>query len=87
MIFQKSSAKKISRLLEDFRNNLLTGLSLSDLTGHVMEFAEDQHGSRFIQQKLETASKQEKESIFNVSHSLYDLFFGWLWVQNLAVTS
>ena len=49
-----------------FRNNLLPGLSLSDLVGHVMEFAEDQHGSRFIQQKLETASKQEKENIFKV---------------------
>jgi len=58
------SEKKRSSLLEDFRNNLLPGLSLSDLVGHVMEFAEDQHGSRFIQQKLETASKQEKENIF-----------------------
>ena len=48
------------------RNNLLPGLSLGDLTGHVMEFAEDQHGSRFIQQKLETAGKQEKENIFKV---------------------
>ena len=50
------------------RNNLLPGLSLIDIIGHAMEFAEDQHGSRFIQQKLETASRQEKEDTFEVIH-------------------
>jgi hypothetical protein len=49
----------------------LPGLSLSDLVGHVMEFAEDQHGSRFIQQKLETACKKEKENIFKVGNFLF----------------
>lgn len=29
-----------------------------------MEFSGDQHGSRFIQQKLETANSDEKEQIF-----------------------
>ena len=29
-----------------------------------MEFAGDQHGSRFIQQKLETASLEEKQIVF-----------------------
>lgn len=30
-----------------------------------MEFSGDQHGSRFIQQKIETASSEEKQIIFD----------------------
>jgi pumilio RNA-binding family len=33
--------------------------------GHFVEFSGDQHGSRFIQQKLETASVGEKQMVFN----------------------
>lgn len=33
-----------------------------------MEFSGDQHGSRFIQQKLETANSDEKEMVFNEIH-------------------
>lgn len=29
-----------------------------------MEFSGDQHGSRFIQQKLETANSEEKQMVF-----------------------
>jgi hypothetical protein len=36
-----------SKLLEDFRNNRYPHLQLTDLTGHVVEFAQDQHGSRY----------------------------------------
>ncbi|CAI5463525.1 unnamed protein product [Closterium sp. Yama58-4] len=32
--------------------------------GHVVEFSADQHGSRFIQQKLEMATDAEKELVF-----------------------
>jgi mRNA-binding protein PUF3 len=31
---------------------------------HVVEFSGDQHGSRFIQEKLETANSDEKDQIF-----------------------
>lgn len=54
-----------SRLLEDFRNNRIPNLQLKDLNNHVVEFSQDQHGSRFIQQKLERASPQEKNMVFN----------------------
>lgn len=54
-----------SRLLEDFRNNRIPNLQLKDLSNHVVEFSQDQHGSRFIQQKLERASPQEKNGVFN----------------------
>ncbi|RUS71438.1 hypothetical protein EGW08_020799 [Elysia chlorotica] len=53
-----------SRLLEDFRNNRIPSLSLKDLVNHVVEFSQDQHGSRFIQQKLERATPQEKNMVF-----------------------
>ncbi|KAI0567232.1 Armadillo-like helical domain containing protein [Gracilaria domingensis] len=36
---------------------------LSEIENNVVEFATDQHGSRFIQQKLETATQEEKDSI------------------------
>ena len=32
---------------------------MQDIFGHVYEFSLDQHGSRFIQQKLETATLEE----------------------------
>lgn len=35
-----------SRLLEDFRNNRFPNLQLRDLPGHMVEFSQDQHGSR-----------------------------------------
>ena len=53
-----------SRLLEEFRNNRHPSLQLRDLTNHVVEFSQDQHGSRFIQQKLERASLSDKQMVF-----------------------
>lgn len=50
--------------MDDFRNSRTTNLQLSDLTNHVIEFSKDQHGSRFIQQKLERATKADLELIF-----------------------
>uniref|UniRef100_A0A4W4GSI2 Pumilio homolog 1 n=1 Tax=Electrophorus electricus TaxID=8005 RepID=A0A4W4GSI2_ELEEL len=37
-----------SRLLEDFRNNRYPNLQLREIAGHVMEFSQDQHGSRCV---------------------------------------
>lgn len=54
-----------SRLLEDFRNQRYPNLQLRDLTNHIVEFSQDQHGSRFIQQKLERATAAEKQLVFN----------------------
>ncbi|EXJ62764.1 hypothetical protein A1O7_03203 [Cladophialophora yegresii CBS 114405] len=55
-----------SPLLEDFRLNSKNNrkFELKDIYGYVVEFSGDQHGSRFIQQKLETANSDEKEQIF-----------------------
>lgn len=65
---QASSSDKPSgrsRLLEDFRNNRFPNLQLRDITNHMVEFSQDQHGSRFIQQKLERATPTEKQLVFN----------------------
>ncbi|KAL6851580.1 hypothetical protein J3F83DRAFT_667068, partial [Trichoderma novae-zelandiae] len=56
-----------SPLLDDFRNNGSKSnkrYELRDIYNHAVEFSGDQHGSRFIQQKLETANSDEKEQIF-----------------------
>ncbi|KAJ7547820.1 hypothetical protein O6H91_08G105300 [Diphasiastrum complanatum] len=55
---------RASSLLEEFKNNKTRRFELSDISGHVVEFSADQHGSRFIQQKLETSSLEEKCSVF-----------------------
>ncbi len=56
-----------SLLLEEFRNNTKSNTrryELKDIYGFIVEFSGDQHGSRFIQQKLETANSDEKERVF-----------------------
>ncbi|XP_047145593.1 pumilio homolog 2 isoform X1 [Hydra vulgaris] len=69
-----------SKLLEDFRNNRFPNLQLHDLQRHIVEFSQDQHGSRFIQQKLERASVLEKTMVFNeilsAAYSLMTDVFG-----------
>ncbi|KAJ9511778.1 hypothetical protein QJQ45_022659 [Haematococcus lacustris] len=45
-------------LLNDLKNGKGAHLQLADLTGHIAELSLDQHGSRFVQQKLETAPKE-----------------------------
>ncbi|KAJ4971066.1 hypothetical protein NE237_004165 [Protea cynaroides] len=53
-----------SSLLEEFKNNKTRSFELSEIVDHVVEFSADQYGSRFIQQKLETATVEEKNKIF-----------------------
>lgn len=53
-----------SSLLEEFKSNKTKCFELSEIAGHVVEFSADQYGSRFIQQKLETASIEEKNMVF-----------------------
>lgn len=53
--------------------------SLQDIRDHFVEFAGDQSGSRFIQQKLETANSDEKQMAFdeilpNVLPLMQDVF-------------
>ncbi|KAI4223351.1 MAG: hypothetical protein L6R40_008512 [Gallowayella cf. fulva] len=63
---QDTSHSTRSACLEEFRSNSKTNkrYDLKDIYGHIVEFSGDQHGSRFIQQKLETANSDEKEQAF-----------------------
>jgi mRNA-binding protein PUF3 len=55
-----------SALLDDFRSGTKSSKrwELKDIYSHLVEFSGDQHGSRFIQQKLETANSDEKDQVF-----------------------
>jgi len=53
-----------SSLLEEFKNSKTRCFELSEIAGHVAIFSSDQYGSRFIQQKLETATVEEKNMVF-----------------------
>ncbi|KAK3375385.1 armadillo-type protein [Podospora didyma] len=55
-----------SVLLEEFRSSSKSNkrYELKDIYHYIVEFSGDQHGSRFIQQKLETANSDEKEQVF-----------------------
>ena len=57
-------------IMEDFRINRSKRYELFDLKGMMIDFSTDQHGSRFIQQKLETSSEAEKEAVFSEIYPL-----------------
>ncbi|KAL8704147.1 MAG: hypothetical protein Q9201_002697 [Fulgogasparrea decipioides] len=63
---QDTSHSTRSACLEEFRSNSKTNkrYELKDVYDHIVEFSGDQHGSRFIQQKLETANSDEKDQAF-----------------------
>lgn len=51
-----------------------------DIFGYAVEFSGDQHGSRFIQQRLEGSSAEERQMIFDeivpsaALHLIQDVF-------------
>ncbi|XP_010508687.1 PREDICTED: pumilio homolog 5-like isoform X1 [Camelina sativa] len=51
--------------LDELKSPNARKLELSDIAGRVVEFSVDQHGSRFIQQKLEHCSDEEKASVYS----------------------
>lgn len=53
VLYQYKQASKTNRRYE-----------LKDIYGYIVEFSGDQHGSRFIQQKLESANSDEKDKVF-----------------------
>ncbi|GJT44361.1 pumilio homolog 2-like protein [Tanacetum coccineum] len=53
-----------SSLLEEFKSNKTKSFELAEIAGHVVEFSADQYGSRFIQLKLETATTEDKNMVF-----------------------
>ncbi|KAL6194491.1 hypothetical protein ACLB2K_035575 [Fragaria x ananassa] len=62
--FESLHDTKIYNFLEELKSGKGRRFELSDITRHIVEFSTDQHGSRFIQQKLENCSIEEKTSVF-----------------------
>ncbi|KAL2340320.1 hypothetical protein Fmac_008260 [Flemingia macrophylla] len=60
--FNSAHDPKIANFLEDLKSGKGRRFELSDINGHIVEFR--QHGSRFIQQKLESCSVEEKALVF-----------------------
>ncbi|PWN50743.1 ARM repeat-containing protein [Violaceomyces palustris] len=56
-----------SPLLEEFRGRHAKSrrFELRDILGSIVEFSSDQHGSRFIQEKLDSATEEEKDKVFD----------------------
>lgn len=53
-----------SAVLTEFKNNKTRKWELKDIFGHCVEFSGDQHGSRFIQQKMEVATVEDRNVVF-----------------------
>ncbi|KAM5437951.1 mRNA binding protein puf3 [Microsporum canis] len=86
---QDSNQATRSPVLQEFRANNKGNkrYELKDIYGHIVEFCGDQHGSRFIQLKLETANSDEKERVFqeirpNAVQLMMDLFGNYV-IQKL----
>ncbi|KAM1714127.1 hypothetical protein ACFX12_024781 [Malus domestica] len=66
-------------LLEELKSSNPHKFELSDIAERIVDFSIDQHGSRFIQQKLEYSSAEDKVSVFkeilpNASKLMTDVF-------------
>ncbi|XP_068641499.1 pumilio homolog 5 isoform X2 [Aristolochia californica] len=68
---EKLDDQKSYSFLEELKSSKARRFELSDIAGRIVEFSADQHGSRFIQQKLETCTAEEKASVFEevLSHA------------------
>ncbi|XP_044464061.1 pumilio homolog 6, chloroplastic-like isoform X2 [Mangifera indica] len=62
--YENYNDPKIFNFLEELKSGKGRRFELSDIAGHIVEFSADQHGSRFIQQKLESCSGEEKSAVF-----------------------
>jgi len=54
-----------SSLLDQFKAAKNRIWTMTDIKGHIVEFCQDQNGSRFIQQRLEVANTPEKTMVMN----------------------
>eukprot|EP00543_Licmophora_paradoxa_P007645 CAMPEP_0202456796 /NCGR_PEP_ID=MMETSP1360-20130828/13967_1 /ASSEMBLY_ACC=CAM_ASM_000848 /TAXON_ID=515479 /ORGANISM="Licmophora paradoxa, Strain CCMP2313" /LENGTH=969 /DNA_ID=CAMNT_0049076711 /DNA_START=77 /DNA_END=2986 /DNA_ORIENTATION=+ len=59
----KAASATSSPLLEEFRATKNRDWTMEDIEGHVVEFCQDQNGSRFIQQRLEIGIIKEQQVV------------------------
>lgn len=63
-----------SRLLEDFRNNRFPNLQLRDLANHIVEFSQDQHGSRSVSHHIQffTCLAVQRRPVYRLQKLIVD---------------
>ncbi|KAG8819086.1 mRNA binding protein puf3 [Serendipita sp. 399] len=62
---ENTSSSNGNSFLTDFKNQKFKRFELKDVFGHCVEFSSDQHGSRFIQQKFDVATPEERKIVFD----------------------
>ncbi|KAG9045032.1 mRNA binding protein puf3 [Serendipita sp. 407] len=62
---RETNSSSGNSFLADFKNQKFKRFELKDVFGHCVEFSSDQHGSRFIQQKFDTATPEERKAVFD----------------------
>ncbi|GJN15708.1 hypothetical protein PR202_gb02645 [Eleusine coracana subsp. coracana] len=87
---EKFDEPKAGSFLEELKTNRARRVELSDITGCIVEYSADQHGSRFIQQKLENCTAEEKASVFeevlpHASSLMTDVFGNYVIQKALEV--
>eukprot|EP00554_Chaetoceros_debilis_P004644 CAMPEP_0194088042 /NCGR_PEP_ID=MMETSP0149-20130528/27571_1 /TAXON_ID=122233 /ORGANISM="Chaetoceros debilis, Strain MM31A-1" /LENGTH=887 /DNA_ID=CAMNT_0038771603 /DNA_START=247 /DNA_END=2910 /DNA_ORIENTATION=+ len=86
-VSRHSISSSTMSLLEDYRSSKDRSWTASDVKGHIVEFCQDQNGSRFIQQRLELAKDAEKNliiaEVLPSVHLLRNDVFGNYVVQKL----
>ena len=74
-------------LLDEYRSSKDRSWTANDVKGHIVEFCQDQNGSRFVQQRLEIAKEAEMalitSEILPSVHTLRNDVFGNYVVQKL----
>lgn len=83
----EANANLSEKLNEVRKNHGKCKLALAEVMPHIVEFAKDQHGSRFLQTKLEESNEEDRAQIFEVilpqTKSLASDVFGNFVVQKL----
>jgi len=78
---------KGNSFLDEFRLSKVSDRSLWQIKGHIVEFCQDQTGSRFVQQRLEMGNPAEQEvctkEVLPAIHKLLNDVFGNFVVQKL----
>uniref|UniRef100_A0AC35TMB5 DNA replication licensing factor MCM7 n=1 Tax=Rhabditophanes sp. KR3021 TaxID=114890 RepID=A0AC35TMB5_9BILA len=62
--YDNNDKREFGSLLDDFRNNRNLEIEVVTLGKQIIDFAQDQYGSRYIQQWLENANDKEKSIVF-----------------------
>ncbi|KAF0923221.1 hypothetical protein E2562_003431 [Oryza meyeriana var. granulata] len=87
---EKFDDPKAHSFVEELMSSRTHRIELSDIKGQIVKYSSDQNGSRFIQQKLENCTIEEKELVFaevlpDASSLMTDVFGNYVIQKALEV--